>query len=352
MSRLSRLGYIDTRHTKDPVRRRVRSRGVPAALQGHEVFYSEDVQEASELIGKALAPNRLTVAGIGARNFAAALHGVRVRDISLLHLDLHVPVSITMPVSGPYYAVHMPTNGGAAGTVHARPFTANPVRALVTNPGDALEMRLDHDSPQLILRIEQDALERFVTRSSGRTLSQRLTFDPELDLTTEAAMRWHAAIQLLNTEVFYKGSLIHGGQGIGALEDLLMSSLLVVQPSSHHALLGRPTANPGRRTVRHSIDYIEHHLSEQISMTDIAQHAGASIRSVQQGFRDELGMTPMAYIRDRRLERVRAELADATVADGVTVTAVAQHWGFHHLGSFAVLYRKRWGESPSQTLRR
>ena len=37
--------------------------------------------------------------------------------------------------------------------------------------------------------------------------------------------------------------------------------------------------------------------------------------------------------------------------DGVTVTEVAQHWGFGHLGSFAVLYRKRFGESPSQTLK-
>src|SRR5690349_9478281 len=64
MSRLSRLGFIDTRHTMDPVRRRVRSRGVPTALQDHEVFYSEDPREASELVGKALAGNRLTVGGI------------------------------------------------------------------------------------------------------------------------------------------------------------------------------------------------------------------------------------------------------------------------------------------------
>ena len=40
------------------------------------------------------------------------------------------------------------------------------------------------------------------------------------------------------------------------------------------------------------------------------------------------------------------------IADGVTVTQVAERWGFHHLGSFAVEYRKRWGEAPSETLRR
>ena len=352
MSRLSRLGFIDTRHTTDPVRRRVRSRGVPSALERHEIFYSENPQESSELIAKALAPNRLVLGEIGAKQFAAVMHGVRVRDISMLYLDLHVPATLTLAACGPYYAIHMPMNGRAVGVVRGQGFEATPIQALVTNPGDSLEIRLDHDSPQLILRFEQDALERFVTRFSGRMLERRLLFDPELDLTTEPAMRWHAAIQLLNTEVFYSGSLVRNGLGVGPLEDLLMSTLLVIQPSTHHELLTRPAMNPGRRTVRHALDYIERHLSEQITMSEIAEHVGASIRSVQQGFRDELGVTPMTFLRDRRLERAREDLVDAEPSDGVTVTMVAERWGFTHLSSFAVLYRKRWGESPSQTLRR
>jgi AraC-like DNA-binding protein len=62
-------------------------------------------------------------------------------------------------------------------------------------------------------------------------------------------------------------------------------------------------------------------------------------------------MTPMTFVRERRLERVHEELTDAVPTDGVTVTSVAERWGFHHLGSFAVEYRKRWGEAPSETLR-
>jgi transcriptional regulator GlxA family with amidase domain len=56
-------------------------------------------------------------------------------------------------------------------------------------------------------------------------------------------------------------------------------------------------------------------------------------------------------IRDRQ-PVTSQELMDATPADGITVTSVAERRGFHHLGSFGVEYRKRWGESPSQTLRR
>jgi AraC-like DNA-binding protein len=246
----------------------------------------------------------------------------------------------------------MPMNGRAVGMAGGRQFEANTIRALVTNPADELNIRLDHDSPQLVVRIEQDALERYLTRLSGRTMPQLLSFEPSLDLTSDAAMRWHGAVQLLHTEVYYKGSLVHDGIGIGPLEEFLMSSLLMIQPSTYRSQLIQTSSAPGRRAVRQALDYMERHLSESLSMTDIAEHVGVSVRSIQQGFRDELGVTPMAYLRDRRLERVREELTDAEPGDGVTVTAVAERWGFSHLGGFAALYRKRWGESPSQTLQR
>ncbi len=353
MSRLSRLGFIDTRRTTDPVRRRIRSRGVPPALDGQEIFYTEDADEASELVGKALAPNRLTLGQVGASEFAASMHGVRFREVSLLYLDLHVAATLDIPRCGRYYAVHMPMNGRAVGTVGGkREFEANTIRALVTNPADELRIRFDHDSPQLIVRIEQDALERYLTRLSGRMMTQRLNFAPSLDLTSDAATRWHGSVQLLHTEVFYQGSLVHDGIGIGPLEEFLMSSLLMIQPSTYREQLTRSAAAPGRRAVRQALDFMERHLSEPLTMTDIATHVGVSVRSIQQGFRDERGVTPMAWLRDRRLERVREELTDADTGDGVTVTAVAERWGFSHLGSFAAFYKKRWGESPSQTLQR
>jgi AraC-like DNA-binding protein len=350
MPRLSRLGYIDTRKTTDPVRRRVRSRGVPPALDGREIFYTEASAEASDLIGKALAPNHLTLGTVGSSEFAASLHGVRFREVSLLYLDLHVAATLQIPRCGRYFAVHMPMNGRASGTVGGKAFEANTIRALVTNPGDELHVRLDHDSPQLIVRIEQEALERYLTRLCGRTMTGSLTFEPSLELTSDAATRWHGSVQLLHTEVFYQGSLVHDGIGIGPLEEFLMSSLLMIQPSSYREQLIRAASPPGRRTVRQALDYMERHLSEPLTMTDIAGQASVSVRSIQQGFRDELGVTPMAWLRERRLERVREDLTDAEAGEGVTVTAVAERWGFNHLGSFAVLYRKRWGESPSQTL--
>ncbi len=353
MSRLTRLGYIDVRRTSNPVRRKVRSRGVPPALADKEIFYTEDVAEAARLIGKALAPLTLTVGSDEVPGFAATMHGVRLRNVSMLYLDLHVACTLEIPELGPYFAVHMPTNGTAVVHHRGRVFEANTIRSIVTSPHGSLHVAFEHDSPHLVIRIEERAMLAHLTRLLGHTLQRPLEFEPEFDLATEAAMRWHAAVQLIHSEVFHPGSLVQRGQGIGALEELVMSSLLQLQPSSHHDEFVQPPQPDQRRAVvQDAMNYIEDHLAEHITIESVARAVHMSIRSIQQGFREELAMTPMTFVRERRLERVHEELTDAIPSDGVTVTAVAQRWGFNHLGSFAVEYRKRWGEAPSETLRR
>jgi AraC-like DNA-binding protein len=352
MSRLTRLGYIDIHRTKDPVRRKVRSRGVPPALQANEIFYTENPTEASRLIAKALAPLTLKVDPEESAGFAATMHGVRLRNVSMLYLDVHVAATLDIPALGPFFAVHMPMNGSAQIHHRGRTFEANTLRALVTTPGVPLRIEFEHDSPQLLIRIEERAINAHLTRLLGRSLTKPLQFEPEFDLTTEAAMRWHTAVQLIHTEVFHPGSLIQRGQGIGAVEELVMSSLLQLQPSTYHAEFVAPQQPDQRRAVvQDAMNYVDDHLAERITMTAIAKAVHMSVRSIQQGFREELGITPMTYVRERRLERVHEELTDAIPSDGVTVTSVAERWGFHHLGSFAVEYRKRWGEAPSKTLR-
>lgn len=347
--RLAR-GFIDIRRTANPVRRRVRPRGVPPALAEHELFCTDDAGEGAELLGKVLSATTLRPRGGG--RIEVAVHGVQLREVSMLYVDVTTSATLEMPATGPYFAVHMPTSGRLPCRIDDRTVEADPLHALVTGPGAAVEMEVDADCPQLVIRIEQGALERHLTRMLGASLTQPVVFEPVMDLTGEAAMRWSSAMQLVHTEVYYPSSLLQRGHGIGPLEELVMSTLLLLQPSSYRAQLTVPAQAPGRRVVREAMDYIEAHLRDRLGVADIARGVHMSVRAVQKGFRDELGTTPMLYLRDRRLERVRAELADALPSDGVTVTEVAQRWGFHHLGGFAVLYRKRWGESPSATLRR
>ena len=96
---------------------------------------------------------------------------------------------------------------------------------------------------------------------------------------------------------------------------------------------------------------MEANAREPIGLADIAVAAGVSARALQSGFRRIRDSTPMARLREIRLELARADLAQPT-GDGRSVASIANRYGFAHLGRFAADYRARFNECPSETLRR
>jgi len=96
--------------------------------------------------------------------------------------------------------------------------------------------------------------------------------------------------------------------------------------------------------------YIDAHLDDSLTIGDVAAAAGVAGRTLYKHFHEECGTTPMRYVRDCRFNQVREALLRAGPQDCVTTIAV--QWGFCHLGRFSVEYRKRYGEMPSETLRR
>lgn len=338
--------------TRLPVRRRIRSRGVPNALQDHAVACTADLGEATEVVAQLLGTVAISPGAPARPSFLCTLHAVQCLDTTLAHLDFAAPVDVTVWSSADCYTVHIPTSGQGRVTIAGEEHELSAFSALVVSPGTTYRLRLEQDSPQLVVRVERPALERILSRMLGRSLREPVVFAPVGDLTGPSAARWSGALSIIFAEVIDPASLIQRGIGAGALEDLLVSSLLFVQPSNYSAQLTGEPRRSGRAAVRRSLEYIEAHLAEPITLADLAAHTGMSTRSIQAGFREDLETTPVAYIRDQRLDRVRRTLMSAVPSDGLSVTEVAERWGFHHLGNFSALYRRRFGESPSETLRR
>jgi transcriptional regulator GlxA family with amidase domain len=102
--------------------------------------------------------------------------------------------------------------------------------------------------------------------------------------------------------------------------------------------------------VRRAQQYIGAHLDDAMTIGDVAAAAGVAHRTLYKHFHEVRGISPMRYARDCRFAEVRQALLHAGPRDNVTTIAV--QWGFCHLGRFSVEYRKRFGETPSETLRR
>ena len=91
--------------------------------------------------------------------------------------------------------------------------------------------------------------------------------------------------------------------------------------------------------------FIEKHLADPgLGPTIIAAELGISTRHLHRLFANR-GTTPGEWIREFRLERCRADLADPSLR-GRSVTEVAFSWGFCDSAHFSHAFKKRFGISP------
>lgn len=103
-----------------------------------------------------------------------------------------------------------------------------------------------------------------------------------------------------------------------------------------------------RAMVQLACEYIDANLTNPISLTDLEFLTGLSRRSLQYGFRAAFDCTPMQWVAQRRLEAVRRQILEAP--PGANLTMIAGEY-FANLGEFARMYRRRYGELPSATLK-
>lgn len=95
--------------------------------------------------------------------------------------------------------------------------------------------------------------------------------------------------------------------------------------------------------------YIEVHYRETIKLEDLCLEMGIGTRKLQRCFKETFSLTITDYIKSTRLNAVNQELAESDSPHDAIATIALNH-GFNHLGRFSTVYRKHFGETPSETL--
>jgi transcriptional regulator GlxA family with amidase domain len=129
------------------------------------------------------------------------------------------------------------------------------------------------------------------------------------------------------------------------LEDLAIKGLLLTHEHNYSKHLLTTSSGHLPRAVKAAMEFMEGHISDPITVTQVAEYVGVGMRALQLAFKSSVGLSPYRWLKFRRLEQAHAML----VSGEVSVTTAAFAWGFHNLGDFATIYRARYGQSPSKT---
>ena len=113
----------------------------------------------------------------------------------------------------------------------------------------------------------------------------------------------------------------------------------------------KPTAFARRRTLNRALEYLRAAEFSMLGVPEWCKAVGASQRTLEYAFRETFDLTPLAFLRLRRLHEVRRRLF-TSCHKGASVADIAHEQGFYELGRFASDYQRLFGELPSQTLRR
>ena len=326
------------------------STGPPLPLSKLACLHTRDVDHAREVIVEAVGPHRLTIAKNGAP-FEARLHAMAVGDVRVSYLDHSGAVVVAAQELESFYLVPMPLAGGAEISCGREQARYDRTGAAVSPLHREFRVRVRDGSPHLMAWIARDRLEAHLRSLLARPVTKPVEFALRMDLTSRAGRSWRWTVDHLVDEIDGDGVLPDEPLAMRQLEGLLLTQLLLAQPSNYSDLLHDGKSCPvAPRAIRRAAELIHGHAAEPLAVADIAAAVGLSVRTLQDGFHRHLDTTPTLYLREVRLRRARDDLLAADPGTA-KVTDVAIRWGFLQLGRFAAQYRERFGESPSATLR-
>lgn len=190
-----------------------------------------------------------------------------------------------------------------------------------------------------------------VLQNSSRffTGKQKLSSDPlqhaKLGQAQFIAMCCSAALEGgLSAETAYtrKDAYIQGIENAKSISEIMEVSQTMY--ADYITLVHRQrTSHVYSKAIQSSIDYIENHLNENLSVESIASRVGYSNYYLSRLFKKETGFSIDEYARNAKIERAKQMLTSSHDS----IQDIAEALGFNGRNYFSVIFRRNTGMPPA-----
>lgn len=314
-------------------------------ISGIKLNRYRKVEDAHSILAMAMSDHDMWV---GKPNQFEMQHSkAQLGGVSLHHLSFGTDTCIEVNNSNDYY-IQLPIQGQVNLHQNNHKINANQHRAFVMSPGKHHKLEITGNCIQRIIKIPTSAIERQLTEMMGCSLSRPVAFD--LDMQSDSGNRasWWRNIQHLSTELVNPDSIYNIKPMASNMGKMIINGLLHCHHHNYSDDLNARNSSIAPGHVHRAEAFIKENIYEDMTIDDIVDAAKVRKRTLYDGFKKFRGISPICYLHNLRLDMAREELLRPNI--DMNITAIAMKLGFSHLGRFSINYKKRFGESPSQTL--
>lgn len=312
-------------------------------------FSSDDLDEVRERVGRAYCRHKLQIKKPG-DHLHAFHHRAPLVNTSINILHYGAEVAIDPGEMRSLYLVEVPLAGAARIHLRGREVTSGLDRALVLSPTIPFVSVWSAECAQIMVKFDRAALEQYLAELIDRPMTVPLEFDPEWSFESGPGLGFRRLVDHIVGEIEDGNEFANNRALMSEIERSLMAYLLHCQPNTYSEALRSVITPAAPRHIMKAIEFMRTYHNRSISIHDLAKVAGVSARALHEGFKRFRSTTPMAMLKSIRLNQAHQALLAAGPSDRVMI--IAKRCGFTHLGRFSRLYVARYGELPSQTLRR
>lgn len=320
-------------------------------LERYTDIVSNNIEEVQQRTSGIFCSHRLSLIDNSQRLNARHSHA-SLGDVSLHYIQYGADVLIEPGRTERFYVFTVPLEGWASVECDDDEAQATPGSAAFISPSEHVRIRWSANCRKLTLKIDRRFLQRHLESIVNRSTREPLVFERSVDLRQGAGVSAMRALNYLIDDLDNEGLFARGkSQSASHFCDMIVSHLIEDAPNNYTDEIRSRSATVASAAVHRVERFIWAHAHESITLDDLVEAGGVSTTALYDAFRRFRKMTPMATLRRLRMTKAREDLERGGLA-GVTVTEIAARWGFLQFGRFSAQYRERFGEFPSETIKR
>ena len=210
-------------------------------------------------------------------------------------------------------------------------FQTEILEASLGRPFLSLVLQID---PALVRQVSSDMLERrttaFRSREAGAQVVQPACVSALDSDLLGVVLRFLRAV--------------HTATDRRVLAPLYLQELVyrVLQREQYARLLALAAAESASNPVSAVLEYVRAHMSEPLTVADMADLVNLSPSAFAHLFRDVTGRSPYQFVKEMRLDRARELLVDGDL----TVARISKDVGYASVSHFISEFRGRFGVTP------